>query len=259
MTGPLPYIGGKSRLAKQLIALFPAHHSYIEPFCGGAQVFFHKPTSRVEVLNDLDGELMNFLRICQQHHGELLRWLHYAVASRRMHDLHTRQDPSLLTDVQRAARYLYLQRTSWGGKVKGQNYNGRPTEPGKVSATVIGDAIERTAKRLDRVQLENLPYEQVLERYDRPDALFYLDPPYVDMPYYNFNFSKNDFGRLAERLAALKGKFLLSINDHPVSREAFRQFHVREVTTKYALVRNEEAHELVFANFPLPDPTPNVV
>lgn len=68
MRGPIPYLGGKSRLAERLIALFPPHTTYVEPFAGGAQVFFHKEPSKVEVLNDLDGELVNFLRICQLHH-----------------------------------------------------------------------------------------------------------------------------------------------------------------------------------------------
>ena len=74
MIGPLAYIGGKRRLAPALSRLLAPHVTYVEPFAGGAQVFFHKTPSRVEVLNDLDGEVVNFLRICQQHPEELLRW-----------------------------------------------------------------------------------------------------------------------------------------------------------------------------------------
>ncbi len=251
MRGPITYMGGKSRLAERLIALFPRHTAYVEPFAGGAQVFFRKEPSRVEVLNDLDGELVNFLRICQLHHEELLRWLSYAVASRKLYELYQRQPPELLTDIQRAARFLYLQRVSWGGKATDQNYRYTLQRSGRFAPSFIRPLIEQAAKRLDRVQLENWPYEKVLERYDRPDTLFYCDPPYVDRPLYRFNFAREHFQALADRLKRIKGKFLLSINDHPVAREAFSPFHVHRLSVRYSgNVRH--SHELVFANFPVP-------
>lgn len=252
MRGPIPYMGGKSRLAERLIRLFPPHTTYVEPFAGGAQVFFHKGPSKVEVLNDLDGELVNFLRVCQLHDTELLRWLAYAVASRRLYGLYQKQAPELLTDVQRAARFLYLQRVSWGGKVTGQNYGYKPSGGGRFAPSCIRPLIEQTAKRLERAQLENWPYEKVLERYDRPDTLFYCDPPYVDRPFYRFNFKNEDFHVLADRLARIKGKFLLSINDHPLAQEAFNHFHVRRIAVRYTSGGIRHGHELVCANFPLP-------
>jgi len=87
MIGPLSYIGGKRAIAKPLIALFPDHTTYVEAFAGGAQVFFHKQPSKVEVLNDLDGEIVNFYRVCQQHYEELLRYLRFALVSRTWFDL----------------------------------------------------------------------------------------------------------------------------------------------------------------------------
>src|ERR1700751_1094745 len=108
MIGPLPYIGGKNRLAKQIISLLPDHTAYVEPFAGGAQVFFHKEPSKVEVLNDLDGEVVNFFRICQSHYEELLRYCRYLLVSRGWFELLKKTDPTTITDVQRAARYLYI-------------------------------------------------------------------------------------------------------------------------------------------------------
>ena len=75
MKAPLAYVGGKNRLASQIIRTFPKHTTYVEAFAGGAQVFFHKEPSKVEVLNDLDGEVVNFFRVCQWHYEELIRYL----------------------------------------------------------------------------------------------------------------------------------------------------------------------------------------
>jgi DNA adenine methylase len=82
MRGPISYIGGKNRLAKLIISKLPEHTAYVEPFAGGAQVLFHKPRSTTEVLNDLDGELVNFYRVCQSHYEELVRYMRYMLVSR---------------------------------------------------------------------------------------------------------------------------------------------------------------------------------
>jgi len=82
MSGPLSYIGGKNRLAKRVIEIFQEHTTYVEAFAGGAQVFFRKEPSKVEVLNDLDGEIVNFYRVCQQYHDELLRYFRSVLVSR---------------------------------------------------------------------------------------------------------------------------------------------------------------------------------
>src|SRR5574340_924784 len=117
MIGPLAYIGGKRSLAQRVIALLPEHTAYVEPFAGGAQVFFHKEPSKVEVLNDLDGEIVNFFRVCQQHYEELLRSFRFSLVSRKWFDLFKATDPATLTDVQRAARYLYLLKGSFASLV----------------------------------------------------------------------------------------------------------------------------------------------
>lgn len=252
MNGPFPYIGGKRRLAAQLVAWFPPHTTYVEPFCGGAQVFFQKEPSPVEVLNDLDGELINFLRVCQHHHDELIRSLRFAISSRRWYDLYRRQDVETLTDIQRAARFLYLQKNTYAGRVRSQSYNSNVLQAGRFKPTHVAALLTETAKRLERVQLENRPYDRVLTYFDRPTTLFYCDPPYVGLPFYKFNFSDADFDRLAHQLGTLQGKFLLSINDHPRAREAFRAFSVREVAVTYSLHgKNVHPHELVFSNFEL--------
>src|SRR5437868_13155555 len=112
MRGPLPYIGGKNRLAAKVISILPEHTTYVEAFAGGAQVLFHKVPSNVEVLNDLDFDVVNFFLVCQWHHDELLRYLRFSLVSRQMHELHVKTNPATLTDIQRAGRFYYLQKNS---------------------------------------------------------------------------------------------------------------------------------------------------
>ena len=251
MIGPLPYIGGKNRLARKIIELFPEHKTYVEPFAGGAQVFFHKEPSKVEVLNDLDLEIVNFLRVCQWHHAELTRHLQFLVVSRRWYELFQRQDPEALTDVQRAARFLYILKNTYGARVVRQNFKYGVTHPPNFNPRRIPEIIEKTHQRLEGVQLECLSYEQILKRYDRPTTLFYLDPPYWNRQLYRFNFKDSDFTNLAKRLGKLKGKFILSLNDHVEVRKLFSNFIIQAVQHTYTTPRQTGRRypELLILNF----------
>jgi DNA adenine methylase len=234
MIGPLPYVGGKNRLARHIVSLFPAHTTYVEAFAGGAQVFYRKPPSEVEVLNDLDGDLFNFLRVLQSHHDELVRYLRYCIVSRNWHALFARMDPTLLTDVQRAVRFYYLQKNSFGGLIRKQCFHYGIVQRPNFNPERIPEQLANAAERLKHVQLENAPYQDVLLRYDRPTTLFYLDPPYYDIRLYKHNLERNDFEEMANRLSKMQGKFLLSLNDHPVVREIFKDFTIRPITLAYS-------------------------
>ena len=252
MIGPLPYIGGKRRIASTLAALIPPHTTYVEPFAGGAQVFFRKSPSAVEVLNDLDGEVVNFLRVCQRHPQELSRVLRWQPASRRLFEQHIKQPPELLTDVERAARFFYLQKYAWSGKRTRKSFRFAVTRAPSYSAASLEKRLLRVAERLDRVQLEQRPYEEILRLYDRPTTFFYCDPPYVGLDLYQHNFTDAQFVGLARQLGTLKGRFLLSINDCPKAREWFGQFTRKEISLTYTSTRHPRAFpELLFANFPL--------
>jgi DNA adenine methylase len=249
--GPLSYIGGKRAIAKQIIALFPVHTTYVEVFAGGAQVLFRKEPSKVEVLNDLDGEIVNFFRVCQQHHEELVRYLRFTVASRAWFDLLNRTEADSLTDIQRAARYFYLLKNSFAGLVIRHNYHVCVTEPAGFNPERLPELIEETHKRLSRVQIECLPYERVLAKYDRPATLFYLDPPYYARSLYRYNLSHDDFVAMAERLKDLKGKFVLSLNDVPEVRVIFKNFRIRGIELAYTAQKTpgRRFREVLIANF----------
>jgi DNA adenine methylase len=233
MAGLLSYIGGKNRLAKQIIKIFPEHTTYVELFAGGAQVFFRKEPSKVEVINDLDGDLVNVYKVCQNHYEELLRYFRFVLVSRTWFDLLKKTDPKTLTDIQRAARYLYLLKNCFASLVVNPVYHRNVVQPPGFNLERLPELIEKAHKRLERVQIECAPYEEVIEHYDRKGTLFYLDPPYYGRKLYRHNFSHADFEKLSEQLSRVRGKFVLSLNDVPEVRSLFRRFHIKGVDLHY--------------------------
>lgn len=251
MVAPLSYIGGKNRLAKRIIEIFPRHKTYVEAFAGGAQVLFHKEPSPVEVLNDLDGEIVNFFRVAQAHDDELIRYFRYVLVSRRWFELLKVTDPSTLTDVQRAARYLYLLKGSFASLVRRPSYHWHVVQPPGLNLAKLPELLHNTHKRLERVQIECLPYEEILKRFDRSETLFYLDPPYWGRELYRYNFEAADFEKLAERLGNVRGKFILSLNDVPDVRRLFRPFHIYGVELSYTAQKmaGRKFKEVLITNF----------
>jgi DNA adenine methylase len=251
MKGPLSYVGGKGRFGSVILPLIPKHTTYVEPFAGGAQIFFQKTPSKVEVLNDLDGELINFYRVCQAHHDEMIRYMHFSLLSREWFDRLRQTPPESLTDIQRAARYFYLQKSAFGGGVARQNYAIHVIQRPNFSPARIREVIERTHRRLARTQIERLPYEDVLKKYDRPTTFCYVDPPYFGVNLYRHTMSESDFQLLRDRLQNLKGKFLLSLNDTPEVREIFSCFDMQPIQIAYSvqLHGNRKHPELLIKNY----------
>lgn len=236
MKSPLNYFGGKSKLAKRIVPMIPADHEcYCEPFSGAAWVLFAKEPSRVEVINDLDGELVNFWRIVQNHLQPFLEYFKHAVISRKLFEIENAKRPELLTDLQRAVRYYYIQRQSYAGKTKGRTFNTGPSQPSSLNLSTIEESLLETHWRLQRVTIEHLHAVDCIERYDRPATFFYLDPPYFfSKRDYAVAFEDADFKRLLATLRALKGKFILSLNDCPEVCEMFRDFRQKRVTLTYS-------------------------
>jgi DNA adenine methylase len=251
MIGPLPYIGGKRSLANRIIGIFPRHTTYVELFAGGAQVFFRKEPSKVEVLNDLDHDVVNFFRVCQQHYEELVRYLKFAVASREWFDLLQGAHLDALTDIQRAARFLYLAKNCYAGLVRRRNFAWSVSSANRFNPERVPGLIEETHHRLARVQIECLPYEKVIAHYDRPETLFYADPPYFGLKLYRHNLTTADFEKMAVRLGSLKAKFVLSLNDVPEVRRIFKQFKFREIDLHYTAqkVAGRRYREVLITNF----------
>lgn len=248
-----PYIGGKRNLAKQLVPLIDAVpcQTYAEPFVGMGGIFLRRTQKpRAEVINDLSADVSGLFRVLQRHYQAFLDMIKWQLTTRREFERLVATDPSTLTDLERAARFLYLQRTAFGGKVQGRNFGVSAGRPGSFDITKLAPMLEALHERLAGVVIEGLPYGDFLTRYDRPGTLFYLDPPYAgsETDYGRGLFGPDDFDRLADQLAKLKGRFVLSINDRPEIRETFRHFAIEDVQTSYFLGqtgRGKPAHELI--------------
>lgn len=249
----VPYFGGKNRLAKRIIEKIPAHFTYVEVFAGGAGVLFLKEPSKYEILNDLDRELITLYRVVKNHPEEFCRQFKLTLFSRDEFKRLQQIPPDTLTDVQRAARYFYLQRSAFGGKVVGQTFGVAVDRPPRVNILNMEQAIHDAWMRLARVTIESLDFRHLIKRYDRKTTFFFLDPPYWQLPGYRHDFVKQDFLDLAGILGDLQGKFLMTINDPPEIREIFRSFTIEEVELKYSMSPSDKSRaksrtELLISN-----------
>lgn len=230
MSALIPYFGGKTRLAATITSKIPSHVCYVEVFAGAAAVFFAKTPSQTEVINDLDKDLIILYRAVQNHPEELHRQFKYALVARSEFNRMMAAKPETLTDIQRAARYLYLQRTCYGGRAHKRSFGTTTTGKPRLNLFNLESILEEAWCRLAQVTIECMDFRQLIPRYDRPYTFFYLDPPYWDIIGYEHNFKAKDFDDLAQVLSTIKGRFLLSINNTPEMREIFKQFLIEEVT-----------------------------
>jgi len=248
-----PYIGGKHRVAKKLINLFPVHQCYVEVFAGAANVLFAKQPGGVEVINDVNGDLVNIFRVIRYHPDEFAKEIVCITHSRQeFMDYHAQPG---LTDVQRAARYWFKLRATFGGTAPAgcKNFSFGTSRQAMVRCAAT-DTVLQAHLRLDGVFIENDDFEKVINRYDRHYTLFFCDPPYWQGADYGVPFEWPDHERLARTLRGIKGKFLLTINDHPDIRKLYKGLHSRKVPMRYSVRRSgdQSTHELLVANYKLP-------
>lgn len=256
MTNPIiPWIGGKRRLAQHLLPLFPEHLCYVEPFCGAAALFFLKAPAKSEVLNDINGELVNLYRCVQHHLEEFVRQFKWALVSREMFKWAQDTPPVVLTDIQRAARFYYLQKLAFGSRLEGQTFGTATTSPGRLNLLRIEEELSAAHMRLNGVQIERLAWADCVRRYDRPHTLFYMDPPYWGTAGYGVEFGLENYRLMAELLGSMKGRAVVSVNDIPEMREAFAGLPFKTVKTAYTVGKSAASRkpvgELIIANFPL--------
>lgn len=214
MKTPISYYGGKQKLSKIIVSLLPEHTLYCEPFIGGGAVFFAKPPSQVEVLNDTNRELINFYRIVQQDFTSLEKEIRITLHSRLMHKHATvvYNTPELFSDIKRAWAVWVLSSQTFAAKLEGPfGYDRSKNTTTKKITNKREGFTEDYAIRLQNVQLECADALYVIRSRDAAGSLFYCDPPYYnsDCGHYD-GYSIEDFEGLLKTLAGIQGKFLLS-------------------------------------------------
>jgi DNA adenine methylase len=211
--------------------------------------------ARTEVINDLSGDVANLFRVVRRHYEPFVAELRWLFSSREEFDRQNRIDPSTLTDIERAVRFLYLQRLAFGGKVDGRTFGVDLRTPSRFNLGRLRAELRALSRRLEPVKIERLDWSEVIRRYDSVETLFYLDPPYDETTGYGLPFGRERYVAMAEQLAGIAGQFILSINATPFIRETFVRFAIEEVATTWTLSTastggGKRVGELIIRNHP---------
>ncbi len=247
----VPWIGGKRRLAKRLLPIFPDHSCYVEPFCGAAALFFLKEPVDSEVLNDINGDLVSLYRVVKHHLDEFVRQFRWALSSRQIYGWLNATSVETLTDIQRAARFYYLQKLGFGGKVEGRTFGTATTSPPRLNLLRIEEDLSAAHLRLSRTYIEHLEWSECIRRYDRPHSLFYCDPPYWGTEGYGVGFSLEEYDRMADLARTIQGRMVITVNDIPEMRKAFAGLRMETAEIQYTVggsTRSRPSSELIITN-----------
>jgi DNA adenine methylase len=213
MKTPLSYYGGKQQLAARILGLIPEHRIYCEPFLGGAAIFFAKEPSPVEIINDANGELINFYEVLQRDFSALEKEIAISLHSRKQHQQARLiyANPEMFDRVKRAWAVWMLTNASYGSNFDGGfGFDHVGTISKKLSNKRVNFSTDYTA-RLQQTQIECADALRIIKNRDTAQTFFYLDPPYVgcDQGHYD-GYTQEDFDMLLLLLEHLQGKFLLS-------------------------------------------------
>ena len=218
MRPALRYYGGKWRTAPWILSHFPPHKCYVEPFGGAASVLIQKERSQIEVYNDINSDVVSYFRVLREQPEALSRAIHLTPYAREEYDLATSGE-DVADPIERARRFLVWSWQSQYFKMRSKsgwraiNNDLRSQSPAADWANM--NHLNAVAERFRKVQIEHGPAIDVIKRYDSPETLFYVDPPYVldtrvDRSAYVHEMSDSDHAALAEALHAAKGSVVLS-------------------------------------------------
>jgi DNA adenine methylase len=265
INSPFKWVGGKSRLRKKIIELLPSHTCYVEPFAGAAWVLFGKPPSNVEVLNDIDEELITFFRVVKEKPEELIASFEWELVARAEFERLAQLDPAQLTDVQRAHRFYYLIMAGWGGELNYPRFQTSINDGGHGNRLfgalqTLRQRITPVYERLRTVIIENLDWQECINRYDRPGTVMYIDPPYPENGCnYVYNMREKEAHELlAARLNATHCKWILSSYDSPYIRSLFEGHPILSVQSASGMNTEKKGNtrvinrEVLITNFPPP-------
>lgn len=245
----LKYPGGKWRIADWIISHFPPHKVYCEPFFGSGAVFFKKRPSYIETINDINGDIVNLFRVCREHPSELAVAIALTPWAREEYiDCYEIEGD----DVERARRLLVRHHQSFGTTNSNlntwrnsQTYNS-PRCPAQWAE--LPETVMQLCGRLKEAQIENVDALTLIERYDDPQTLLYLDPPYLQglrkRGLYKHEMTEEGHERLLELITRSKSKICLSAYDSELYNEKLKDWYTAEKPTiaQMGLPRTEKLY-----------------
>ena len=249
--------GGKSRLAKKIIPLFPEHKFYAEVFGGAAWILLNKQESMIEILNDIEGNIINLFRIIRDFPGEFVNRFIYDIVSRQTFDEYKVVDLKSLDPFDRAVKYYYVYCNSFSADMSTFLKRDKVTNPNRF-ITRLPDIIEKFSNRMTNVIIESLDFREFFNKYNGDKWLFYLDPPYYGVEGYEQPFTEQEHHDLADILInKFQGRFILSYNDVPEIRKLYSQFNIQLLDVIYQAANRPKVNkklagtksELIITNF----------
>jgi DNA adenine methylase len=225
--------GGKSRLLKHLLPYISQERGYIEVFAGGCALLLAKDRSTLEVANDLNGDIINLFRVANYHPDELSKEMSRLPSSRELlaHSVALLRTDAL-TDVQRAARFLYANKASFAGTGTSLAIARAPESRAFLGTAAIIERITAFSQRFDKVIIENLDYRRCLRLYDHPGNLFFLDPPYLDSKASNYRgWTQEEMQEFHDHVIALHGHWIVTVDDSLFNRQLWHGHDILFLTT----------------------------
>jgi len=257
---PITYYGGKQRMLRHILPLIPAHNKYVEPFCGGAAVFFAKQPAKLEVINDKNGEVINFYRCCKDNMPALKARTSSLLYARFIHSHAKRvyKNPQAYNKIERATAFFTLSAMSFGSVI-GNTFAAQKKVANSSNPIRIRNKKKlfsyHLAARFENAIIECLDAVYLIKKYDSNDAFFYIDPPYynADMGHYG-GYTEADFEQLLQVLSELKGKFLLScypsdLIEHYTQQNQWKTKKVSTYASATLSCKDRQRTEVLTANY----------
>ncbi|WP_261806190.1 DNA adenine methylase [Lapidilactobacillus luobeiensis] len=251
MSRILNYPGSKWSMADWIINMMPPHSTYLEPYFGSGAVFFNKPSSPVETINDLDSRVVNFFKVCRDTPDQLCKLIEMTPMSREEYEMSYQVS---LDPIEDARRFMVRSWQAIGGKTSDRT--GWRSNIDKIGGKVgewngLDERIMAVASRLKGAQIEHQPALQLLDRYNRPNVLTYVDPPYLlstrSKRHYACEMTDADHEALLDTLINFKGKVILSGYESDMYKEYLDKWHKRYFEA-YAEAGKKRT-EVVWCNF----------
>jgi len=266
MRTPITYYGGKQRLIKELIPRIPIHQIYVEAFTGGGALFFAKPQSEAEIINDINGNVTNFYRIAKTDFEELKKKVDGTLHSRETHSeaKEIYNNPAQYDTITRAWAFWVVTNQGFAGKIGSWAVGKKNNKMGNTLANKRDDFTKDYANRLKHVQIENKDALKVIKHYDNKGTFFYLDPPYFnsDCGHYK-GYTETDYKNLLESLYLLKGKFLLSSYPSDILKEYIKKYgwHYKEIHQKVRVTQytQKQKIEVLVWNYDVEESCANLI